>query len=96
MAIVGIDGNDAPPTIEGIDARLWMGIQARAYTYLGRELDNPNLGLGLVDGPGTRSVPETEWRRRVERSFANWMVEPRDVEIVYTGNQVQVRVEVEQ
>ena len=96
MTVVGLDGNNAPPRIDGIESRLYMGIQARAHTYLRRELDNPDLGLGLADGLSSRSVPEAEWRRRVERSFRNWSVAPEDVEIVYTGSRVEVRVEVEE
>ena len=96
MTVVGLNGNNAPPRIEGIDARLYMGLQARAFTYEDRELDNPDLGLGLADGLSSRSVPEAEWRRRVERSFRNWMVRPRDVDIVYSGNSVELQVEIEE
>lgn len=69
MAIVGVDGNNAPRLIDGIPARLWMGIQARAYTYFRREPFNPEFGLGLVDGIGSPNLTTAEWLRRLRESF---------------------------
>ena len=84
MAIVGENGNNATDLIEGIPARLWFGLQARAYTYAGREMDNPAFGLGLVDGLSNPSLPTVVWENRVRDSFAG--LEGADL------NDLQVRV----
>ena len=69
MATVGLNGNDAPETIEGIPAHLWFSIQARSHTAHRREIDSPDFGLGLADGLRGIAITEPEWRDRVERSF---------------------------
>lgn len=93
MAIVGLDGNNAPPTIDGVDARLWMGIQARAFTYYRREPFNPTFALGLVDGLKGNAVSRAEWARRIEASFAQ--LEGATIEgyrVVVEGGKVSLEV----
>ena len=95
MAIVGLDGNDAPLTIEEAPARLWMAIQARAYTYRGREPNRPNFGLGLVDGLINVELPQEVWDRRVRESFADledW--DAYDFEIRVAGGSVSLVVNI--
>ena len=70
MAIVGRDGNNAPERIEGLPAYIWLGVQARAQMGYGRQVDDPDFGLGLIDGLRGNEVSRSEWRRRLERSFA--------------------------
>lgn len=95
MAIVGLDGNNAPEVIEGVDPRLWMGIQARAYTYRGREPFNPDFGLGLVDGLAGDVVSQAEWGRRLEASFAGLEgAELRDYRVVVAGGRVLLETEI--
>ena len=84
MAITGLDGNNAPEFTEGIPSRLWLGLQARAYTYASREMDNPTFGLGIVDGLSNQQLPTVVWENRVRDSFAG--LEGADL------NDLQVRV----
>ena len=95
MAIVGLDGNNASEAIEGIDPRLWMGLQARAYTYRRREPFNPDFGLGLVDGLAGELVSQAEWSRRIEASFRQLegaMLEGYRVRV--SGNRVILETEI--
>ena len=84
MAIVGESGNNASEFIEGVPARLYFGLVARAYTYSGREMDNPTFGLGIVDGLSNQQLPTVVWENRVRDSFAG--LEGADL------NDLQVRV----
>lgn len=95
MAIAGLDGNNAPELIEGIPARLWMGIQARAYTGRFAEPNRPDFGLGLIDGLTPRILPAHIWRSRLQASFADlegW--EDYDFNVVAVGNRVELRVSI--
>lgn len=94
--IVGLDGNNAPREIEGIDPRLWMGIQARAYTYAGREPFNPDFGLGLVDALAFPNPGQSIWRERMIRSFASLEgFTFRDGTVNVVGGRAEIQVEIE-
>ena len=71
MPIVGPDGNNAPGFVNGIPAWLYYAIEARAYTYRGREPDRPDFGIGLIDGQSNPSLPAAVWIARVRASFAD-------------------------
>lgn len=67
---VGPDGNNAPAfTSDGIPYQFWLEVQTRIYTYAGREFNNPDYGLGLVDALRFPDPGIEGWRRRLRRSF---------------------------
>lgn len=93
MAIIGIDGNDAPELIEGIPAHIWMGIQARAYTARFAEPNRPDFGLGLIDGLTPQILPRHVWQDRINKSFVGldgW--EQYELDVVAVGNKVELVV----
>ena len=95
MAIVGLNGNNAPETIEGIPARLWLGIQARSHTAYRREIDQPDFALGLVDALKGIALTEPEWRQRVERSFSSLEgYEYLQARVRVSGDSVALEVEI--
>ena len=69
--LIGLDGRDAPATMEGIAFATWLGIQARAFTWLGREPYRPDYAIGLVDAIRNPAPTADEWERRVRASFAD-------------------------
>ena len=96
MAIVGLNGNNAPDAIDGIDPRLWMGIQARAYTYHRREPFNPAFGLGLVDGLASERVSQAEWSRRIVDSFDQLEgATLRSQRVTIAGSRVRLEVQID-
>ena len=68
--ITGLDGNNAPPLIDNIPARLWMGIQARTFTAYRREPGDLTFGLGLANSFDLERVSQPVLRRRLAQSFA--------------------------
>lgn len=90
MAIVGIDGNDAPERYGDLPAYIWLGVQARARMAYGRQVDDPDYGLGLIDGLRGNEVSRSEWRRRLERSFAAYP--GLQVSVLVAGGSVDLRV----
>lgn len=96
MAIVGLDGNDAPELIEGVPARLWMGIQARVHTAYRREINQPDFALGLIDALTGIALTEPIWRERVRRSFDSLEgFDYRQARVIVTGTGVELNVEID-
>lgn len=68
--VVGPDGNNAPAyTADGVPFKFWMEVISRIYTYHGREIRNPDYGLGLVDALRFPDPGIDVWRRRLRLSF---------------------------
>ena len=94
--IVGLDGNNAPPLTEGIPSRLWFGLQSRALTYAGREMDNPTFGLGIVDGLSNPSLPTVVWENRVRDSFAALEgADLNDLQVRVAGGRVELVLDID-
>ena len=95
MTQIGLDGNDAPATMEGIAFDTWLGIQGRAYTWLRREPYRPDYALGLVDGLRDPAPPSDEWRRRLQASFADLSGgDAFDFEVAVAGETARLQVSI--
>ena len=93
--IVGLDGNDAPITIEGVPARLWLGITARALTYQGREPGDLAFGIGIVEALAAPRVDRAVWRRRLEASFSSLEgAEAVRFAVVSRGTELDLQVDI--
>ena len=90
--LLGIDGNNAPAKVEGVDFITWVGIQGRAFTWYRREPFRPAFGLGLVDGLKSPTLTQDEWRSRLRASFADLSGGDAYEFAVDTGGGQQVRL----
>ena len=94
--IVGLNGNNAPPLIDNIPARLWLGIQARVFTAYRREPGDLTFGLGLANSFDVERVSQPVLRRRVQQSFATLDgAEARRYVIDVAGGLLDVTVDIE-
>lgn len=96
MADVGLDGNNAPAQMEGVDFEIWMGIQARVFTHYRREPFRPEYSIGLSGELMGPSLNQAELRRRVRTSFGSLEgFNSDDLEAVIAGSRMEIRVRVD-
>ncbi len=98
MTQIGPGGLDAPASVDGVPYDIWEAIQARAYTWRGREPYRARFGLGLVDGLRDPGPTREQWRSRLRASLADVTVPGlslRTVRVDVRGGRVRLEVDLD-
>ena len=90
---VGLDGNDAPEQVDGIRWEWFTAINARAYTYAGREFFNDHYGIGIVDALANPQQPSQEIVQRIRASFAGSRFNPEAITVRQNGGSLVIQID---